>query len=143
MKTLDEIINRKDYVRINESLKRRSSELAPIFAKKFYELTDFAWRDKTEYPKFAVQVNNHSYCAIVTRTIGGVIDAMSFVRVYDSTYKGGWEYFFNYDDLFQCCNYSVLLDFLNDAKDILKELSEMEDERVKEAEEALKNAKAV
>lgn len=143
MKTLDEIINRQDYVRVNKALVERVRELAPIFAKKIYELTDFAWNNKTEYPAFAVSVNGHSYCVLVTRTIGGRIDEVNLARVYDSTYRAGWEHFFNYDDLRYTIKHSVLLDFLNDAKDILAKLDEAESELVKESEVALENAKAV
>jgi hypothetical protein len=143
MKTLDEIINRQDYVRANKALAERVRELAPIFANKIYELTDSAWRDRTERPAFAVSVNGHSYCVIVVRTIGSIIDEVTLARVYDSTYRAGWEYFFNYDDLRYTSKHSVLLDFLNDAKDILAKLDEAESELVKESEAALENAKNI
>lgn len=143
MKTLDEIISRQDYVRVNKALAERVRELAPIFAKKLYELTNFAWGNKTEYPAFAVSVNGHSYCVLVARTIGGRIDEVTLARVYDSTYKAGWEHFFKYDDLRYTSKHSVLLDFLNDAKDILAKLEEAESELVKESEVALENAKAI
>lgn len=143
MKTLDEIISRQDYVRVNKALAERVRELAPIFAKKLYELTDFAWGNKTEYPAFAVSVNGHSYCVLVLRTIGGRIDEVTLARVYNSTYKAGLEHFFNYDNLRYTSKHSVLLDFLNDAKDILAKLEEAESELVKESEVALENAMAI
>lgn len=143
MKTLNEIINRQDYVRVNKALAERARELVPIFAKKLYELTDFVWRDRTEYPSFAVSVNGHSYCVMATRTIGGRIDEVTLVRVYDSTYKVEWSYFFNYDDLRYISKHSVLVDFLNDAKGILAKLEEAESELVKESKVALENAKAI
>lgn len=143
MKTLDEIINRQDYVRVNKTLTERVRELVPIFAKKTYELTDFAWGNKTKYPAFTIYVNSHSYCVMVARTIGGRIDEVTFARVYYSTYRAGCECFFNYDDLRYTSNHSVLLDFLNDAKDILAKLDEVESKLVKESEVALENAKGV
>lgn len=142
MKTLDEIINRQDYVRVNEALKARAKELTRIFAKKFYELTGWAWMKTSEYPDFLVNVNGHMYCAKVWRTVGGRIDEVDFVRFYDETYYDEANHRSEYKShYFSGATHQEFVDFLNDAKDILKQLAEVEDKLVAESEDALENAK--
>lgn len=144
MKTLDEIINRQDYVRVNETLAKRAKELAPIFAKKFYELTGFAWRKTNEYPEYAIEVNGNLYCAKVSKTVGVRIEEVRFVRFYDKTLYNEATLMrqYKYTDLYNA-THNEYVDFLNDAKDILAKLDETESELVKESEEALVNAKNI
>ena len=147
MKTLDEIINRQDYVRVNKALVERANELAEIFANKFYELVG-AWDEREDhYPPFLINVNGHEYCAKYNIRGNGIdkwTDGFRFVLF-------EW---WNGDDRYcskslNCTQYGTeasyydYVNFLNDAKDILAKLDESETKMVKDAENAIENSKNI
>lgn len=147
MKTLDEIINRQDYVRVNEALKARGKELARKFADKFEELYG-AWDSReSEFPPKTIDVNGHCYCAkwnIYRDNFDRYTDGYRFVRVKQDPYDyGKISFSLNRFDYGPEASSKDFVDFLNDAKDILAKLAEGEDELVKESEEAIENAKGV
>lgn len=145
MKTLDQIISRNDYVRVNNALISRSKELARKFADKFYQICG-AW-DSTEqdYPPYAITVNGREYCAkwnIFYNNGRPFTRGIRFVLVEKDGYFG------KATPKSLCCtdygeeasnrNY---VDFLNDARQILDKLDEAESNLVAEAEAALEAAK--
>lgn len=147
MKTLDQIISRQDYVRVNEALKARAKELAEIFAKKFDELCG-AWDTREhDFPPYLIKVNGHEYCAMrnIYRSNGvQYTDGIRFV-LYD-----WWEELNDYcpkslnrTKYGQEASFYDYVNFFNDAKDILSELDEKENELVKDAEQAIENAKDI
>lgn len=141
MKTLDEIINRQDYVRVNEALVNRAQELAAKFADKFDELMGSWDSRKDEFPPETINVNGHSYCAkwnIRSNNFDRFTDGIRFVVVdlYGERVRS-----LNRMDYGVEASHKEYVDFLNDAKDILKQLAEVEDKLVAESEDALENAK--
>jgi len=147
MKTLEEIISRQDYVRVNEALKARGKELASKFADKFNELYG-AWDFReSDFPPKTIEVNGHQYCTklnIYRDNFERYTDGYRFVRVkQDPSDDGTVSYSLNRFDYGFEASRKDFVDFLNDAKDILAKLSEGEDELVKECEEAIENAKGI
>lgn len=145
MKTLDEIINRQDYVRVNKALAERASELAEKFSNKFEELCGSWDSRKTEFPDKLIEVNGHKYCSkwnIYRDNFEKFTDGFRFVRVKDDPDDYGvLSYSLNRLDYGQEASHKDYVDFLNDAKDILAKLDELETEKVKSIEEALESVK--
>lgn len=134
MKTLDEIINRNDYVRVNKALKERASELAEKFSNKFEELYGSWDSRESEIPHKVVEVNGHKYCSkwnIYTYNFEKYTDGFRFVRV-KPDYREVLTYSLNRLDYGREASHKDYVDFLNDAKDILNWLSAGEDELTQE-----------
>lgn len=143
MKTLDEIINRQDYVRVNKALVERAKELCEKFANKFYELCG-AWSwSCTKYPEHAVTVNGRTYCAKVGSMSGNSITSVVWVIVEDETWYNEADLLWRYKNRKPTMNYFDCVNFLNDAKEIARKLDEAESELVKDAEDAINNAKDI
>lgn len=147
MKTLDEIIKRQDYVRVNEALTERAKELAEIFANKFDELCG-AWDTREiSYPPHLIKVNGHEYCAMrnIYRSNGvKYTDGIRFV-LYEWWEEGNdyCQKSLNRTNYGKEASFYDYVNFLNDAKDIMAALEEKENELVKDAEQAIENAKDI
>ena len=147
MKTLDEIINRQDYVRVNKALVEKANELAEIFAKKFYELMG-AWDEREDcFPPYLVRVNNRAYCAKYNIKGDGFSKwtaGYRFVRFEE--WPGDKDYYsvsLNGENAWREASFYDYVNFLNDAKDILANLDEKETELVNDGDEAIENSKNI
>lgn len=135
MKTLDEIINRQDYVRMNNALYQRARQLGDIALKKMVALECKS-----------LSVNGHKYMLVNTNFYynGEFCNSVKEFCLYSydeersefywtlglqddrcSPDKGSWAR--------SCDN----LTFLNDAKDLFRMLDELESRKVADIENAI------
>lgn len=124
MKTVDEIINRHDYVRLNESLNNKVEELAMIIRNKMVELDLI---DLGDYHISNISANGYA---------AHLLNDMDNNSVESSK-------FYYYCGDFNCpitpATSKSKLDFLNKAKDLLQELDRIETVKCEAIKEALTN----
>lgn len=132
MKTLQEIIERKDYVRVTERLADAVVELAEKIRNKMQSLDLDNWDDVT-----IGQVK--SYNSGYSNSYLAFNDGCS---LYDlETRQNGYYYYCNdFNAKVLCASNKMRLDFLNNANEILQELDKYETEQTKEIEDALVKA---
>lgn len=140
MKTLQEIIDRHDYVRVNQALKERAYELAAKIRAKFEELYPIWDVRRDDIPQYAVKVGARWYVSRYN------IYRDNFERYSDGTtlnvLTNGMEVRWTLEDNEYSTNTpaSVFVQFLNDANTIVQELDKAESELVAESESALANS---
>lgn len=130
MKTLDEIINNKNYTKLNGALVERSIELAEkirdaMMSAEIKEIGDYSIR--------------------TVRTCSGFTNTSLYIYADDSepehrsleNSKSGY-YIGDYNCWVQAAKGKDRLKFLNDAKSILEEIDKIKQERMSEVENALK-----
>lgn len=144
MKTLQEIIERKDYVRINAALKMRAYELAEKIRAKFEELCEIWDSRKKDYPEQAVEISDKWYCVRynVSSYNGRKETEGTCLCVLPNKRLDDWWSLENQPHAVYATNTpaSVFVEFLNDAGEILAKLDEMESDLVSEAQSALNAA---
>lgn len=144
MKTLQEIIDRRDYTNINTALKKRAYELAEKIRAKFEELYPVWDSRKEDYPEWAVDIDGRRY------TVRYNIYRYNGVKETDGTTLCVLPN--HLDDTWFSLEYqphavyatdtpsSVFVQFLNDAVEILKKIDEAESKLVNEAQMAINAA---
>lgn len=159
MKTLDEIINRQDYMMANASLVKRAEQLAIIFRDKMRYLgMNYSPADESRPRKgMSIIVNKHRYTVRKKNwySNGELYNSKYYFAriIYNNDYFEGEcpiHYYFDYDAYFSCdgdsdkeATYNMYVEFLNDAKDILKALDDIETNRVIEINNAIDNSKDI
>ena len=157
MKTLDEIINRQDYQNANKALVKRAGELAIIFCEKMRNLNIIFSPTSESRPKkgMSITVNNNTYSVRrLNWYYNGEIcrSEYYFTRLvfdgYDYDYPS--RYYFDTQANFDCdgdadneASYKMYVAFLNDAKDIVTALDEIESSKVAEINNAIANSKDI
>lgn len=144
MKTLQEIIERKDYKRINSALKNRAYELAEKIHEKFEELYPIWDSRKEDYPEWAIDINGRWYCVkynIYSYNGTKETDGTSLC-ILPNHLDDTWFSLENqkYSVYATETPNSVFVQFLNDAAKILSELDEAETELTKEVQAAINAA---
>lgn len=141
MKTLDEIINRQDYRKLNKALKERAQVIAKKIAEKLYSL-DAEWDSrKDDYPPYAVTVGQNQYaCKLNIYTLNGEksTDGVRLVVLKDN--RCGREvkcYSLCCLDYGTEANHEKFLNFLNDAREIIDKIDEFENSMVEDINSAL------
>lgn len=141
MKTLQEIINRHDYQKINSALKNRAYELAETIRAKFEELYPIWDSRKDDYPEFAVDINGRWYCVRynVYRYNGIKETDGTTLCVFPNHLNDTWFSLENQPHAVYATDTpnSVFVQFLNDAAKILSELDKAETELTEEAQAAI------
>lgn len=129
-KSLDAILNRKDYKRLTEQLKERVSEIAKLIRDKMEELdVDTVYGD-------GLKIIASKYYACF-----GEFDYLTVDHYGDteSLEEPGCDYYFagNFGSHIQGVPNKRALQFLNGAKAIIEQLSEIEDQQVADVSKAL------
>lgn len=129
-KSLDAILNRQDYKRLTEQLKERVSEIAKLIHKKMDELdVDTVYGEPFKVMVYSgnSNVGEYSYLAYYKN------------ETYESLEEPGCHYYYGGD--YMCYIKGVsnkrALQFLNSAKKIIEQLSEIEDQKAAEVSKAL------
>lgn len=129
MKTLDEILNRNDYLKLTEQLKTRVEELAVKLRNKMESLDLKKFGDyhiRTMESRPGLSVTYLAYC---------------YGETYYNLESIAYSYYFNND--FHCyvrgATMKTALYFLNNFKVIINELDEYETRICSEIQEALSN----
>lgn len=147
MKTLQEIIERNDYERINSALKNRAYELAVKIRTKFEQLMPVWDSRKEDYPDWAVDLSGRWYTVKynIYRYNGVKETDSTTLCVFPNHLDDTWYSLENqpYAAYATDTPAAVFVQFLNDAKQILKQLDEKETELVNEANAALNAAKGL
>lgn len=137
MKTLDEIIKRDDYARVNDALINRAQELAAIVRKKMeqldmYELYD---RDGQIELRICTVKSNSGYSTEYL----ALVDENDFYKSLETTET----YYFVRD--FNCriegATSKQYLQFINACRRLLNELDELETKKTEECSKALESVK--
>jgi len=147
MKTLDEIINRQDYIHINGALSERSTELAIKVARKMMqlEMRTVTIDDKHELHRVSLnemyeditgcsqilsvqKIGNNSDYVLACKERGCAWDSNEDMR---ESYEG---------DIYKAGSWAKLL-FINNCIDIINKIDEYETNKVKEVENALEAVK--
>lgn len=140
MKTIDEIVNRSDYVKLNEALQKRTRNIAKIVLDKMREL------DIRSIPEYDLRIIKYSCNAGYSDRFLCVVDYDYQDEGYEnarslesseSYYYGG-----DFNCWIQCASYDDRLNFLNHAKEIFEYLDEIETEKCSNIENALKETKS-
>jgi hypothetical protein len=159
MKTLDEIINRNDYKMENKALVKRAEQLAIFFRDKmrYFGMSYQPCEEDQPRKGMSITVNNNTY---TVRKMNWYLNGelykseYYFARlVYHNDYCEGpypARYYFDYEANFNCdgdmdheATYTIYVEFLNDAKEILKALDDIETRRVVEINNAIDNSKDI
>lgn len=144
MKTLQEIIERCDYVRINSALKTRAYELAEKIRTKFEQIMPVWDSRKDASPDWAVDIDERWYTVRynvycyngVKKTEGTTLCV--FPNYLEDTW---WSLEHQPHAVYATETPSaVFVQFLNDAAEILQKLDEKESELVADAEKAMNTA---
>lgn len=139
MKTLDEIINRQDYVRLNAALIARAHEVAPIIRNKMKEIN---MKVSKTVPGIALEK---------TTIWNGNVGHDEYILCYRVEITGEDRYYcelsgcapFKYyklEDVISnedIANSKMFLYFMNNVRNILNEIDELETKKVSEIEKAL------
>lgn len=134
MKTLDEIISRDDYKRVNDALKNKVNELAKLVRKKMYQL------DEEE-----IYLNGIELSICTERANSGFSTeylAICEGESYNSLEHQFGEYFAgDFCARIDPASSGAYLDFLNNARAIFNALDELETEKAEACQKALDEAK--
>ena len=147
MKTLDQIIEREDYVKLNASLKKRAYELADKIREKYETLRPVWDSRKDDLPPYAVDVNGKWYTVRYNlyRDNGTLSTEGTVLVVFPEFPHKEW--FPLADQGFRVYAKNtpsdLLVDFLNDAKTILSEIDKLENELCNNIENALKETESL
>lgn len=144
MKTLQQIIDRHDYVKMNAALKTRAYELAEKIRVKFEELMP-VWDSRTDaYPEWAVDISGRWYTVRynIYRYNGTVETDGTTLCVFPNHLDDTWWSLEHQPHAVYATKTpaSVFVQFLNDAAEILQKLDEKESELVADAEKAMNAA---
>lgn len=152
MKTLDEILNRNDYLRLTETLKERVEEIARRIRQKMVELDiendDDFWNGEIGVDNVVVRI-------VRQKSSVGTYSYLAIKREVDAEYDGTSTYsYFSLEDINKDFYYSgdfnarvqgasnkEALAFLNVAKKLIQGLGEVEQEKVKAIENSLETNK--
>lgn len=144
MKTLQEIIERHDYKKINIALKKRAYELADKLRGKFEELYTVWDPRKENHPECAVDIDGRQYTVKYNIYLDNGIKRTegTTLCVLPNHLDGTW-FSLEYQPHAVYATKtpsSVFLQFLNDAVEILKKIDEVESMLVNEAQMAINAA---
>lgn len=135
MKTIDEIINRNDYVKLNEALRERTLELAEIVLKKMQEL------DVKYIDDFDLRIVKYSCNAGFSQHHLCVVDQNLGEYDYENarSLEASSSYYFcgDFNCWIQAASSKDGLNFLNNARSIFAYLDELENEKCNDIETAL------
>lgn len=135
MKTLDEIVNRNDYVRLNEALMDRVFELAQIVLEKMKEL-DVKYIDEFDLRIVKYSCNagfSERHLCIVDQNFG----EYEYENARSLEVSSSYYYCNDFNAWIQAASSKDRLNFLNNAKSILEYLDALETEKCNDIEEAL------
>jgi hypothetical protein len=138
MKTIDEILKRDDYKKLVPALRSRAEEVAHLIKEKMVDL-DLRSFDGTGFSLHIVRSRTNCGSYEYLAFDAGESDYYYAHRFYclDGAYQG-----YVHDDFNHPCytaSNGMMLKFLNNAKEIIEKLDEIETEKVKSITEALKN----
>lgn len=141
MKTLQEIIDRHDYVRINAALKQRAYELAEKIRTKFEELHPVWDSRKDDLPEYAVSIGKRWYTVRynVYAYNGAKYTEGTCLCVFPNWIEKEWWSLEHQPHAVYATDTpsDVFVQFLNDANEILQELDKAETQLVADAQSAL------
>lgn len=145
MKTLDEIINRNDYIHINGALAERTGELAVKVAEKMQEIEArcIGINDKYELRRISISPE-FGYGQILSirekntpRRFDYVLALTHGSNTWQSATGFGED---DYTDIYEAGTWAKLL-FLNNCLNIINAIDELETRKTKEIETALESVK--
>ena len=133
MKTLQEVLDRQDYVRVTEELKYACVKIAEKIRIKMRELD-------------VKSTHGYSIERVKSRSCGYSEMYLAYCDGYEfydlETTDSGYYYYCNdFNCKVLCATNKMRLDFLKVANDILQTLDEIETEQVREIEEVLSKQK--
>ena len=145
-KTLDEILNRNDYVRLSESLKEQTKEIAKRIRTKMEELDI----NTDSFDNGEIGADGVTVCVKSRKSNAGSYEYLAIKRKGEYYGDGEWysledvgkDYYFAGDfnaEIVGASNKEALA-FLNVAKKLIEGLGEVEDKLVNSVQTALKNA---
>ena len=136
MKTLDEIISRNDYERVNSALKNRVNELAEMARRKMNQLG-----------KEEIYMNSILLSVRTARANSGFSE--EYLAIYEDESYNSLEHQFeryvagDFTARIVPASSGAYLDFLNNARAILNALDELETEKAEACQKALDEAKGL
>lgn len=145
-KTLDEILNRNDYVRLSESLKEQTKEIAKRIRTKMVELDI----NNDSFDNGEIGADGVTVCVKSRKSNAGSYEFLAIKRKGDYYGEAEWysledvgkDYYFAGDfnaEIVGASNKEALA-FLNVAKKLIEGLGEVEDKLMNSVQTALKNA---
>lgn len=138
MKTLQEIIERTDYIRINAALKERAYELAEKIRSKYEQLYPIWDAREDELPAYAVDVDGRWYTVRYNLNGQRETEGTTLCVFPDWTDKKWWSLENQKYRVYSTDTPSaVFTQFLNDAQKILSELDSAETELCANVKKAL------
>ncbi len=130
-KTMAEILERDDYQKLVPSLKDRSIEIAEKVMKKMFDLNIKEWGDY----KICKVKSNSGYSTEYLGMFDGGYDYVSL------TNSKSYYYCNDFNCWVGAANNKMRLEFLNGAKQLLKELDEYETELCEKVQKTLEEVK--
>lgn len=141
MKTLQQIIERNDYVRINKAMRERVREIAEIIRNKMDDLDIEQGCDGGVTIKHGIEWHDYSVCAFKTNATTDYFLCARCAQGYFYNLENDFEGYWRGD--FGCfmvpASPKLLVMFLNDVQQILEKLDAIETKKVSEIENALSN----
>lgn len=152
MKTLDEILNRNDYLRLTETLNERVEEIARRIRQKMVELDI---ENDDDYWNGEIGVDNVVVCIARQKSSVGTYSYLAIKRKVGAEYEGTpIDGYFSLEDInknfyyagdfnarVQGASNKEALAFLNVAKKLIQGLGKIEQEKVKAIENSLETNK--
>lgn len=144
-KTLDQIINRNDYIRLNSSLIDRAIEVAHIIRKKMQDLDE---------EELAVNISKPNECSVHIRSVRANGFSTEYLGIdkydhgeYISCHSLECNKSFYYAGDFNCwiqrASSEEFLLFLKNARDLLNALDELESEKVNKINKVMESTKDI
>lgn len=153
MKTIDEILNREDYIRLTPQLKERVEHIAGLIRKKLVELDE---TDRIILIKGERKCDNVEVACRWVLADGAkrVYLAMNCSTEEDEDYgftvwksledvNNSHYYYNDYNAFVKGASYNSALRFLNVAKRVVEEVGEIEERKVQAVSKALEETKDI